>query len=67
MKDGLFFTKSQVVKSYPITDFVTWVVVVFVVFLSSSFVFVLVKSAESKKWGPGEWGTRDLSMALWKE
>ena len=51
MKDGLIFTKSQVVKTYPITDFVTWVVVVFVVFLSSSF--VLVKSAESRKWGVG--------------
>ena len=51
MKDGLIFTKSQAVKTYPITDFVTWVVVVFVVFLSSSF--VLVKSAESRKWGVG--------------
>jgi hypothetical protein len=46
MKDGMFFTKSQVVKSYPITDFVTWVDVVFVVFLPSSFLFV---SAELKK------------------
>ncbi len=53
MKDGSFSTKSQVVKSYPITDFVTWVVVVFVVFLSSSLVFVLVESAESRKWGVG--------------
>jgi hypothetical protein len=57
MKDGLIFTKSQVVKSYPITDFVTWVVVVFVVFLSSPFVWLRVQ-----KRGNGEWGTRDLSM-----
>ena len=50
MKDGMFFTKSQVVKNYPITDFVTWVDVVFVVFLPSSF---LIVSAELEKWGGG--------------
>ena len=50
IKDGLFFAKSQVVKSYPIMDFVTWVVVVFVVFLLPLFLFW---SAETRKWGVG--------------
>ena len=50
IKDGLFSHKIPSVKSYPITDFVTWVVVVFVVFLLPLFLFW---SAESRKWGVG--------------
>ena len=50
MKDGKFSTKSQVDKNDPIMDFVTRVVVVFVVFSSPSFCF---ESAELKKGGVG--------------
>jgi hypothetical protein len=53
VKDGQFSTKSQVDNSYPITDFVTWVVVVCVVFSSFFFLFVCFVSAELKKEGVG--------------
>ncbi len=50
IKDGLFSHKIPSVKSYPITDFVTWVVVAFTLCF---FFLPLFVSAESEERGSG--------------